>query len=167
MGAAVMPLRERASACRAMQGYERSISRVLPTVAAAGSQAQDWEGGTRIAQCIDRFNRDWSRRVLGQGAVVILITDGLDRDPEGDLAAATERLRLSCKQLIWLNPLMRWEGFAPKARGIMEMLPHVTSFRAGHNIASLQGLADAIANTGDTGDKARMMALMRDNKTGE
>ena len=136
-------------------------------LAAAGSQAQDWEGGTRIAQCIDRFNRDWSRRVLGQGAVVILITDGLDRDPEGDLAAATERLRLSCKQLIWLNPLMRWEGFAPKARGIMEMLPHVTSFRAGHNIASLQGLADAIANTGDTGDKARMMALMRDNKTGE
>ena len=129
-------------------------------LAAAGSEAQDWEGGTRIGECIDRFNRDWSRRVLGQGAVVLLITDGLDRDPEGGLGKAMERLHLSSRQLIWLNPLLRWEGFAPKARGIMEMLPHVTSFRAGHNIASLQGLADAIARGDDTGEKDRLMAMM-------
>ena len=129
-------------------------------LAAAGAEAQDWEGGTRIGECIDRFNRDWSRRVLGQGAVVILITDGLDRDPEGGLGKAMERLLLSSRQLIWLNPLLRWEGFAPKARGIKEMLPHVTSFRAGHNIASLQGLSEAISNLGDTGEKARLMRLI-------
>lgn len=129
-------------------------------LAAAGAEAQDWEGGTRIGECIDRFNRDWSRRVLGQGAVILLITDGLDRDPEGGLGKAMERLHLSSRQLIWLNPLLRWEGFAPKARGIMEMLPHVTSFRAGHNIASLQGLADAIARGDDTGEKDRLMAMM-------
>lgn len=129
-------------------------------LAAAGAEAQDWEGGTRIGECIDRFNRDWSRRVLGQGAVVILITDGLDRDPEGGLGKAMERLSLTSRQLIWLNPLLRWEGFAPKARGIKEMLPHVTSFRAGHNIASLQGLSEAISNLGDTGEKARLMRLI-------
>ena len=129
-------------------------------LASAGAEAQDWEGGTRIGECIYRFNRDWSRRVLGQGAVVLLITDGLDRDPEGGLGKAMERLHLSSRQLIWLNPLLRWEGFAPKARGIMEMLPHVTSFRAGHNIASLQGLADAIARGDDTGEKDRLMAMM-------
>jgi uncharacterized protein with von Willebrand factor type A (vWA) domain len=129
-------------------------------LAAAGAEAQDWEGGTRIGASIDRFNRDWSRRVLGQGAVVLLITDGLDRDPEGGLDKAMERLRLSSRQLIWLNPLLRWDGFAPKARGITDMLPHCTSFRAGHNIASLQGLADAIADPGNSGEKARMMALI-------
>lgn len=130
-------------------------------LAAAGAHAQDWEGGTRIGACISAFNRDWSRRVLGQGACVVLITDGLDRDPDGGLAKAVERLGMSARQLIWLNPLMRWNNFAPKAHGIRAMLPHVTSFRAGHNIASLQGLADAISDPRDGGDKARMIALMR------
>jgi uncharacterized protein with von Willebrand factor type A (vWA) domain len=130
-------------------------------LAAAGAQAQDWEGGTRIGACIAAFNRDWSRRVLGQGACVLLITDGLDRDATGDLAKAMERLNLSARQLIWLNPLMRWENFAPKAHGIRAMMPHVTSFRAGHNIASLQGLAAAICDPRDGGDKARMLAMMR------
>jgi len=131
-------------------------------LAAAGAQAQDWEGGTRIGVCLDRFNRDWSRRVLGQGAVVLLITDGLDRDDGAVLARAMERLSLTARQVIWLNPLMRWADFAPKARGIQAMLPHVSSFRAGHNIASLQGLAAALSDPHDTGDKARMMAMMRD-----
>jgi uncharacterized protein with von Willebrand factor type A (vWA) domain len=130
-------------------------------LAAAGAQAQDWEGGTRIGACIAAFNCDWSRRVLGQGACVLLITDGLDRDATDDLAKAMERLNLSARQLIWLNPLMRWENFAPKAHGIRAMLPHVTSFRAGHNIASLQGLAAAICDPRDGGDKARMLAMMR------
>lgn len=130
-------------------------------LAAAGAQAQDWEGGTRIGACLAEFNRDWSRRVLGQGACVLLITDGLDRDEGGGLPRAMERLALSARQVIWLNPLLRWENFAPKARGIQDMLPHVTSFRAGHNIASLQGLAQAIADTGDSGEKTRMMGLMQ------
>ena len=137
---------------------ERDVDAAL---AAAGAEAQDWAGGTRIGACIATFNRDWSRRVLGQGAVVVLITDGLDRDTGGGLGAAMERLKLSARTVIWLNPLLRWEGFAPRAAGIATMLPHVTSFRAGHNIASLEGLVAAIAKPGDTGDKARMMALLR------
>jgi len=98
--------------------------------------------------------------VLGQGAVVLLITDGLERDSDGALGAAMQRLRLSARQVIWLNPLLRWDGFAPRARGIAQMLPHVTSFRAGHNIASLAGLAGALSGA-DRGDqKARLMARL-------
>ncbi|MCT4682201.1 MAG: VWA domain-containing protein [Roseicyclus sp.] len=127
---------------------------------AAGAEAQDWEGGTRIGACLEAFNRDWSRRVLGQGAVVLLITDGLDRDEPARLAAAMERLHLSARRVIWVNPLLRWEGFAPKAAGIRAMLPHVDTFRAGHNIAALEGLAAALSQPGDAGEKARLMRMM-------
>jgi uncharacterized protein with von Willebrand factor type A (vWA) domain len=127
---------------------------------AAGAEAQDWEGGTRIGQCLRGFNRDWSRRVLGQGAVVLLITDGLDRDDASDLAREMERLHLSSRRLIWLNPLLRWDGFAPKATGIKAMLPHVDSFRAGHSIRSLEDLAKAISQPDDMGEKARLMRMM-------
>ncbi|MFV0491317.1 MAG: vWA domain-containing protein [Pseudorhodobacter sp.] len=131
-------------------------------LAAAGAQAQDWSGGTRIGACLADFNRDWSRRVLGQGAVVLLITDGLDRGDADDLARQMERLHLSCRRLIWLNPLLRWDGFAPRARGIRAMLPHVDSFRAGHNIASLEALGRVISDTGDPGEKDRLMRALRD-----
>ncbi|KIN61348.1 VWA containing CoxE family protein [Sulfitobacter noctilucae] len=127
-------------------------------LAAAGAEAQDWEGGTRIGACIEAFNRDWSRRVMGQGAVVLLITDGLDRDAPEDLARHMQRLHLTARRVIWLNPLLRWDGFAPKAAGIRAMLPHVDSFRAGHSIASLEELAAAISNPNDEGEKARLMA---------
>ena len=129
-------------------------------LAAAGGQAQDWEGGTRIAACLDQFNRDWLRRVTGQGAVVLLITDGLDRDTDTDLSRVMERLSLTTKQIIWLNPLLRFDGFAPKARGIAQMLPFVDTFRAGHNIASLEGLAQALSYPENTGDKHKFMALI-------
>ena len=129
-------------------------------LAAAGAQAQDWEGGTRIGACLTTFNRDWSRRVLGQGAVVLLITDGLDRDDPDALAAQMQRLHLSARHLIWLNPLLRWDGFAPRAAGIRAMLPHVDSFRAGHNIAALEGLAEALGHPDDQGEKARLMAML-------
>ncbi len=129
-------------------------------LAAAGAEAQDWEGGTRIGACLHEFNRDWSRRVTGQGAVVLLITDGLDRDKDADLGREMERLNLTTRQLIWLNPLLRWDGFAPKAKGIMQMLPHCSSFRAGHNIASLEGLAQALSRPNDVGQKARLMAMI-------
>ena len=132
-------------------------------LAAAGAEAQDWSGGTRIGACLRAFNRDWSRRVLGQGAVVLLITDGLDRDDAGALGVETERLGLSCRRLIWLNPLLRWEGFAPKASGIKAMLPHVHSFRAGHSITSLESLARAVSDPRDTGEKSRLMRLIADN----
>ncbi|PWK62864.1 vWA domain-containing protein [Roseicyclus mahoneyensis] len=128
---------------------------------AAGAEAQDWEGGTRIASCLETFNRDWSRRVLGQGAVVLIITDGLDRDAPQRLERAMERLHLSARRVIWVNPLLRWEGFAPKAAGIRAMLPHVDTFRAGHNIAALEGLAEALSRPGDVGEKARLLAMLR------
>jgi uncharacterized protein with von Willebrand factor type A (vWA) domain len=127
---------------------------------AAGAQAQDWEGGTRIGQSLEAFNRDWSRRVLGQGAVVLLITDGLDRDDPDALARQMKRLHLSARRVIWLNPLLRWEGFAPKAAGIRAMLPHVDSFRAGHSIESLEALAAAISKPDDAGEKTRLMRMI-------
>ena len=126
-------------------------------LASAGAEAQDWEGGTRIGDCLEAFNRDWSRRVMGQGAVVLLITDGLDRGAPEALARQMERLHLTARRLIWLNPLLRWDGFAPKAAGIRAMLPHVDSFRAGHSIASLEELAAVISRADDTGEKTRLM----------
>ena len=129
-------------------------------LAAAGAEAQDWEGGTRIGACLEAFNRDWSRRVMGQGAVVLLITDGLDRDKPEDLGRAMQRLHLTARRVIWLNPLLRWDGFAPKAAGIRAMLPHVDSFRAGHSIASLEELAAVISRPDDVGEKTRLMAAL-------
>ena len=129
-------------------------------LAAAGAEAQDWEGGTRIGACLREFNHDWSRRVMGHGAVVLLITDGLDRDDSAELAREMQRLHLSARRLIWLNPLLRWTGFTPRARGISAMLPHVDAFRAGHSIASLEDLAHAISDPSDGGEKARLMALV-------
>ena len=131
-------------------------------LAAAGAEAQDWEGGTRIGACLETFNRLWSRRVMGQGAVVLLITDGLDRDDPDALARQMERLQLSARRLIWINPLLRWEGFAPRAQGIGAMLPYVDSFRAGHSVASIEELAQAISKPDDVGEKARLMAMLRE-----
>lgn len=130
-------------------------------LAAAGAEAQDWEGGTRIGAALHAFNRDWSRRVMGQGAVVLLITDGLDRDAPELLRASAERLALSARKTIWLNPLLRWDGFAPKAQGISILLPLMDSFRAGHNIASLEALAAALSRPDDKGEKARYLALLQ------
>ncbi len=127
---------------------------------AAGREAQDWQGGTRIGACLHDFNRDWSRRVLAQGAVVLLITDGLERDDPQALAHEMARLHLSARRLIWLNPLLRWDGFAPKAQGIRAMLPHVDTFRAAHSIASLEALAAALSDPRDHGEKARLLRLM-------
>lgn len=107
----------------------------------------DWSGGTRIGEALEQFNQDWGRRVLGQGAVVLLITDGLDREGGRGLAEATDRLKRSCRRLIWLNPLLRYAGFQPKSQGIRAMLPHVHDFRPVHNLASLKGLVEALSDT--------------------
>jgi uncharacterized protein with von Willebrand factor type A (vWA) domain len=105
----------------------------------------DWSGGTRIGDALDTFNRLWARRVLAQGAIVLLITDGLDRDGARGLAENLDRLHRSCRRLIWLNPLLRWAGFEPKSQGIRAMLPHVDDFRPVHNLASLRGLVDLLS----------------------
>ena len=110
-----------------------------------GQMVEDWSGGTRIGHCLDDFNRNWSRRVLGQGAVVLLITDGLDRDAGEGLDAAMERLQKSCRRLIWLNPLMRFDGYAPTATGARAIVKHVDDFRTVHNLASLEDLGSALA----------------------
>ncbi len=129
-------------------------------LSAAGHEARDWEGGTRIGASLHDFNRDWSRRVLGQGAVVLLITDGLDRDDPLELSREIERLHLSARRLIWLNPLLRWDGFAPKAQGVRAILPQVDTFRACHNLASLEELVVTLSRPDDAGEKARLMRLL-------
>jgi uncharacterized protein len=109
----------------------------------------DWSGGTRIGDTLTAFNRLWSRRVLAQGAVVLLITDGLDRPSDVDgiavLSTAMERLHRSCRRLIWLNPLLRWSGFEPRSQSIRAMLPHVDEFRPVHSLDSLRNLVDALS----------------------
>ncbi len=105
----------------------------------------DWSGGTRIGEALEAFNRFWARRVLAQGAIVLLITDGLDRDGARGLAENMDRLHRSCRRLIWLNPLLRWAGFEPKSQGIRAMLPHVDDFRPVHNLASLSALIDLLS----------------------
>jgi uncharacterized protein with von Willebrand factor type A (vWA) domain len=105
------------------------------------SAIQDWAGGTRIGVCLAEFNRKWSRRLLGQNAVVLLISDGLDRDVGEGLGTEMERLHKSCRKLVWLNPLLRYEGFQPRPSGVRAMLPHVDAFMPVHNIESLVELA--------------------------
>ena len=116
----------------------------------------DWSGGTRIGESLELFNRLWARRVLGQGAVVLLITDGLDREGARGLAEATERLQMSCRRLIWLNPLLRYAGFQPKSQGIRAMLPHVHEFRPVHNLASLRELVSALGGRATTPSRLPM-----------
>ena len=110
---------------------------------------QDWSGGTRIGTCLKEFNSLWSRRVLGQGAVTILVSDGLDREAPEDLGAQMERLAKSSRQLIWLNPLLRYTEFEPRAQGIRAMLPYVSQFRSAHNLNSLDDLVTALSAGSD------------------
>lgn len=127
-----------------------NVTRVLrrrdvdEALARCGREVLDWSGGTRLRACLRDFNRSWSRRVLGHGAVVLLVTDGLDRDPEPGLDAEADRLHRSCRRLIWLNPLLRWEGFQPRALGVKALLPHVDEHRPVHNLDSLEALGKAL-----------------------
>jgi len=115
------------------------------------ADVQDWDGGTRIGESLARFNKDWGRRVLAQNATVVLLSDGLERDPEIDLGFQMQRLRASCRRLIWLNPVLRYAGFEPKAAGIRKMLPHVDLFLPAHNLESLSNLIGVLKD----GRKAR------------
>ena len=117
-------------------------------LAKVGEQVLDWSGGTRIGHCLHAFNRVWSRRVLAQGAVVLLITDGLDRDAGAGLEREIERLHKSCRRLIWLNPLLRYEGYAPIATGSRAIIEHVDDFRPVHNLESLGQLTEALDRFG-------------------
>jgi uncharacterized protein len=113
-----------------------------------GKLVDDWEGGTRIGHTLQEFNRHWSRRVLGQGAMVLLITDGLDRDAGDGLDEEMERLHKSCRRLIWLNPLLRFDGYEPISKGAQAMIRHVDELRSVHNLSSLKQLADVLSHEG-------------------
>jgi len=118
----------------------------------------DWSGGTRIGACLHDFNRYWTRRVLGQGALVLLISDGLDRDNADGLAAEVDRLKRSCRRLIWLNPLLRYDQYEPKSLGAQAILPHVDELRSVHNLESLSQLSEALSQSAVSGHEARFAA---------
>ncbi len=125
----------------------RSLRKRDPDEALAlcGAQVEDWSGGTRIGASLHRFNRDWSRRVLGQGAVVLLFTDGLERDDLDSLKAEMGRLHRSSRRLVWVNPLLRFGGFEAKAQGIRTMLPLVDDFRPIHSLAAMADLVKVLS----------------------
>jgi hypothetical protein len=129
-----------------------NISRALrardpdEALARCTEMVEDWSGGTRIAVSLHSFNRLWSRRVLGQGAIVLLITDGLEREPDQRLGFEMDRLHRSCRRLVWLNPLLRYSGFEARAQGIKLMLPHVDEFRPVHNLDSIDDLIAALSS---------------------
>ena len=110
----------------------------------AGKMVTDWSGGTRIGSCLGEFNRHWSRRVLGRGSIVLLMTDGLDRDAAAGLDQQMSRLQRSSKRLIWLNPLLRYDSYTPKSQGAQAILPHVDEIRTVHHLNSLADLAAAL-----------------------
>jgi uncharacterized protein with von Willebrand factor type A (vWA) domain len=130
---------------------DRDVDQALAKV---GDLVEDWSGGTRIGQCLHAFNHVWSRRVLAQGALLLLITDGLDRDAGAGLEREMERLHKSCRHLIWLNPLLRFEGYAPLAAGAKAMIRHVDEVRTVHNLESLAQLTDALSALGPRREEA-------------
>jgi len=116
-------------------------------LAATSSAVEDWSGGTRIGDCLKEFNFNWSRRVLGPGAIVLFITDGLDRGGGIGLSKQIKMIQKSSKRLIWLNPLLRYEEFAPKPTGVKAILPYVDEFRPIHSLESMDQLVDALSET--------------------
>ena len=130
---------------------------------ACADAVEDWSGGTRIGATLSEFNRLWSRRVLGQGAVVLLVTDGLERDADDMLEYEIDRLHRSCRRLIWLNPLLRFDGFRAAAKGIRTILPHVDEFRPVHSLDALNGLCLALSGSMDrNSDPKQWLAAMRE-----
>jgi uncharacterized protein len=131
----------------------RDVDVALDRIAA---HVKDWSGGTRIGHCLHDFNADWSRRVLGQGAVVLLITDGLDREGVEGLEEEMIRLQKSCRRLIWLNPLLRYSAYRPQSQGARAMIRHVDDFRPIHNLDSMQDLADALGRATMRSERPQM-----------
>ena len=115
----------------------------------ATGQIHDWAGGTRIGESLKTFNYDWARRVLGQGAIVLIISDGWDRGDIELLDREMERLQLSCQRLIWLNPLLGSENYEPLTRGIQAALPYIDDFLPVHNLQSLEQLGHFLQRLGE------------------
>jgi uncharacterized protein len=111
-----------------------------------GNLVNDWAGGTRIGESLKTFNFEWGRRVLGRGAVVLIISDGWDRGDAELLTREMARLRRNCHRLIWLNPLLGSPDYEPLTRGIQAALPYIDNFLPVHNLASLEDLANRLAD---------------------
>jgi len=123
-----------------------------------GQRVSDWSGGTRIGEALKAFNYGWGQRVLGRGAVVILISDGWDRGDIDLLRREMARLKRTCYRLIWLNPLLGGQSYEPTARGMEAALPHIDDFLPVHNLASLEGLAAHLASLSDRAGLRRTYA---------
>lgn len=121
---------------------QRDMDRALDEVT---KSVHDFSGGTRIGQALAEFNHKWARRVLGHGAIVIVISDGWDRGEPAQLEAELERLRRSAHRLIWLNPLLGSEGYEPLTRGMLAAMPHVDDFLAAHSVEALDELGRLLA----------------------
>jgi uncharacterized protein with von Willebrand factor type A (vWA) domain len=134
----------------------RNVDQAL---SAAAREIQDWGGGTRTGESLRTFNYRWSRRVLGQGAVVLLISDGWDRGDIDLLGVEMKRLRLSCHRLIWLNPLLGSPSYEPLTRGMVAALPHIDDFLPVHNLHSLEQLGAVLASLDRRGQTAKIRPL--------
>ena len=121
---------------------DQAVAEVVRAVA-------DWSGGTRITSTLHEFNQRWARRVLSGRSTVLLITDGLEHGDTAALAHEMDRLHKRCRRLVWLNPLLRYAGFEPRAAGIRAMLPHVDRFLPAHNLQSLSDLVAVLAHRDD------------------
>ena len=122
----------------------RDVDEAITRVSA---NVKDWSGGTRIGTTLHEFNFKWARRMLGSGAHVLIMTDGLDREDVSTLSEEMQRLRRSAKRIIWLNPLLRFDKFQAKAEGIRAMMPYVDEFRPVHSLDSLADLAQSLMST--------------------
>lgn len=122
----------------------------------------DWSGGTRIGESLGQFNRVWARRVLGRGAVVVIISDGWDRGDIDMLRREMARLQRSCHRLIWLNPLLGTPEYRPLTQGIMAALEYVDDFLPAHSLASLEALAASLQRLSDE-RPARAQRPLHDN----
>lgn len=137
----------------------KDIDEAMNKVSAA---VKDWSGGTRIGTALHEFNFKWSRRVLGQGAHVLLMTDGLDREDVTALTTEMQRLRRAAKRIVWLNPLLRFDGFEARANGIRAIMPLVDEFRPVHSLNSLADLAETLAEPRrDAHDPKRWMRSVK------
>jgi len=121
---------------------QRDLDRALASVSKG---VHDFSGGTRIGEALADFNRRWARRVLGHGAVVIIVSDGWDRGDPNQLTAELVHLRRSAHRLIWLNPLLGSEGYEPLTRGMVAALPYCDDFLAAHNLQALDDLGRLLA----------------------
>ncbi len=136
-------------------------------LAKVSGKVKDWSGGTRIGNAIREFNYRWGRRVLAQGAHVLLMSDGLDRGDTRALELEMARLKRTARRIVWLSPLLRFAGFEARAQGVRAILPHVNEFRPVHSLESLENLARSLAYSSRTQHDARRWSAGRGVQVGQ